>query len=95
MIPVCLNHDQSVRYFIKYSDFYFDTMFDEQGNLKWISKQYYKRTKDSPIGYRLVTERRESADFTLIRDMKIDQIEGVDVINFKTGELVTHMPLVN
>ena len=55
-IAVCLNHDQSIRYCIKYSDFYNDTMFDDNGNLKWIYKQYYKQTKKSPTGYKLVKE---------------------------------------
>ena len=31
----------------------------DEGNLKWIKKQYYKRSRKSPIGYELVTERRE------------------------------------
>ena len=56
IIAVCLNHDQSIRYYIKYSNFYNDTMFDENGNLKWIYKQYYKRTRKSPTGYKLVKE---------------------------------------
>lgn len=56
MIPVCLNHDQSVRYYIAYSDFYYNTMFDSQGNLKWVYKKYYRRTRNSEIGYRLMTE---------------------------------------
>lgn len=60
LIAVCLNHDQSIRYNIKYSDFYNDTMFDENGNLKWIYKQYYKRTRESPTGYKLVREYREA-----------------------------------
>jgi hypothetical protein len=55
-IAVCLNHDQSIRYNIKYSDFYNNTMFDENGNLKWIYKRYYKQTRKSPTGYKLVKE---------------------------------------
>ena len=31
-------------------------MFDENGNLKWIYKQYYKQTRKSPTGYKLVKE---------------------------------------
>lgn len=59
-ISVCLNHDQSVRYDILYSDFVNDTMFDQNG-LKWIYKQYYKQTRSSPFGYKLVTEYNERA----------------------------------
>ena len=31
-------------------------MFDDNGNLKWIYKQYYKQTRKSPTGYKLVKE---------------------------------------
>lgn len=42
--------------YILHKDFYNNTMFDDNGNLKWIYKQYYKQTRKNPIGYKLVKE---------------------------------------
>lgn len=57
-VQVCKTGDQSARYFIRFRDFYDDTMFDENG-LKWTYKQYYKRSRESPTGYELIKEFRE------------------------------------
>lgn len=55
-VGLCLDKDQSVRYYVDANDFYYETFLNEDGSLKWIEKKYYKRDKKSPIGYKLVTE---------------------------------------
>ena len=55
-IGLCIDKDQSVRYYVKQEDFFNNTFKNEDGSLKWLFKKYYKRSKKSPIGYELVTE---------------------------------------
>lgn len=59
-IGLCIDKDQSIRYKVKREDFVNGTFIDEDGNLKWVEKMYYKRTEDSPIGYHLVHEYRNN-----------------------------------
>lgn len=54
-----LDDDRSVRYAVRREDFSDGTFLDDQGNLKWIEKEYYKQSRKSPIGYILVHERNE------------------------------------
>lgn len=56
-ISFFINGDTSVSYQVKLLDFVYNTMFDDHGGLKAISKQFYKRDKTSPVGYRLITEK--------------------------------------
>lgn len=55
---LCLDRDQSVRYHVLTRDFQNNTFLDEQGNLKWVEKLYYKQSRSSPIGYVLCREFR-------------------------------------
>ena len=55
-VGLCIDKDQSVRYFVKAEDFYYGTFLNEDGSLKWIKKMYYKQSRKSPIGYKLITE---------------------------------------
>lgn len=57
----CLDNDFSVRYGVLTKDFVDGTMFDDNGDLKWVEKVYYKRSKSSPIGYELVHEVRKKS----------------------------------
>lgn len=52
-----INEDTSVSYQVLLNDFLYNTMFDSDGNLKAVTKRYYKRSKKSPIGYELITEK--------------------------------------
>ena len=58
-VDLCLDKDQSIVYKVKAEDFFYNTFLDENGNLKWIEKMYYKRSRKSPIGYELIHEKRE------------------------------------
>ena len=53
-----LNDDTSVRYYVNTLDFIYNNIWDNDGNLDWKYKSYYKRCK-SPTGYELVTEYRK------------------------------------
>ena len=55
-ISLCIDKDQSVRYHINFKDFFYNTFKNKDGSLKWIYKMYYKRSKESAIGYKLVKE---------------------------------------
>ena len=59
MISLVLDDDFSVWYKVLKEDFITGNFLDDAGNLKWVEKMYYKRTKKSPIGYELVHETRE------------------------------------
>ena len=58
-IPLVLDGDFSVRYKVLKSDFITGNFLDDSGNLKWVEKEYYKRSKSSPIGYKLIHEYRK------------------------------------
>lgn len=58
LVAFCINHDQSVRYYIKYLYFNNDIMWNGD-KLRWVYRQYYKHTKDSPFGYKLIKEINE------------------------------------
>lgn len=60
-IALCLDGDTSIRYYVDGMDFFYGR-FVENGELKWIKKQYYKRSKESTIGYKLITERNLKKD---------------------------------
>ena len=55
-IGLCIDGDQSVRYYVRREDFHNNTFLNADGSLKWVKKQYYKKSRKSPIGYELVTE---------------------------------------
>ncbi len=55
-VGLCIDGDQSVRYHVSWTDFINNTFVDNDGNLKWVYKLYYRKTRKSPIGYKLVTE---------------------------------------
>lgn len=59
VVWLTLDDDTSIRYGVPAKDFYEGTFMNNDGSLKWIKKQYYKRSRKSPIGYELVTEDRE------------------------------------
>lgn len=55
-ISIIIDGDKSVRYCIKAEDYFFNTFLDENGNLKWTKKMYYKQSRKSPTGYELIRE---------------------------------------
>ena len=55
-VALCIDKDQSVRYHVYAKDFYYNTFRNEDGSLKWIYKEYYKQSRKSPMGYKLVRE---------------------------------------
>jgi hypothetical protein len=55
-VSLCIDGDQSIRYHVSWTDFVNNTFVDNDGNLKWVYKLYYRKTRKSPIGYKLVTE---------------------------------------
>lgn len=55
-VGLCLDKDQSIRYYVNADDFYNNTFKESDGSLKWVKKEYYKQSRKSPIGYVLVTE---------------------------------------
>ena len=59
-IWLILDDDRSVRYAVSRKDFVEGSFLDEEGNLKWIEKEYYKMSRSSPTGYILVHERNEN-----------------------------------
>ena len=61
-IGLCLDGNQEIIYYVKFSDFFYNTFLDSDGQLKWEFRKYYKKSRKSPIGYTLVTERREDVE---------------------------------
>ena len=61
IVWLTLDDDTSIRYGVPAKDFYEGTFMNDDGSLKWIKKQYYKRSRKSPIGYELVTEEAPMA----------------------------------
>ena len=57
-ISFILDDDTSIRYKVPRKDFVNGTFLDSEGNLKWVEKEYYKRSRKSPIGYVLIHERK-------------------------------------
>lgn len=55
-VSLCIDKNQSIRYHVYAEDFFNNTFKNEDGSLKWIYKEYYKRSKKSSIGYELVKE---------------------------------------
>ena len=53
-----LDDDKSVRYAVLKTDFVNNTFLNEDGSLKWVEKEYYKRSRQTPIGYLLIHERK-------------------------------------
>lgn len=45
-IPFTLNGDTSIRYYVRYLDFYNNTFLNPDGTLKWIYKIYYKKARN-------------------------------------------------
>ena len=55
-IGFCIDGNKDVRYYVNRKDYFNNDFLDENGNLKWVKKCYYKKSRKSPIGYRLITE---------------------------------------
>lgn len=55
-VALCLDKEQSIRYYVNAKDFYNNTFRDANGSLKWIKRCYYKQSRKSPTGYKLVWE---------------------------------------
>lgn len=53
-----LDDDKSVRYAILKTDFVNNTFLNEDGSLKWVEKEYYKQSRQTPLGYLLIHERK-------------------------------------
>lgn len=51
-----IDGNREVRFHVRRTDFVNGTFINSDGNLKWVKKQYYKRTRKSPTGYELITE---------------------------------------
>lgn len=51
--------DTSIRYRVRWEDFANNDFLDENGDLKWVTKEYYRISRKSPIRYELIKERRE------------------------------------
>lgn len=62
LIYFTLNGDTSIRYGVDRKDFNEGTMYDENGNLKWIERMYYKQSRSSPTGYKLIREKRKGGE---------------------------------
>ena len=56
VVRLCIDHNWDVRYEVKAIDFFDNNFIDENWNLKWIRKGYYKQSRKSPIGYVYVWE---------------------------------------
>lgn len=61
IIPLCLDGDFTVCFQVPYILFAYNRHIDKDGNLRWVHKMFYKRTRKSPIGYELITEHSERA----------------------------------
>lgn len=57
---VCLVLDNNfdILYRVRWEDWINNTFLDDNGELKWIKKSYYKRTREG-LGFKLVHEYRE------------------------------------
>lgn len=60
LVWLTINDDTSVRYGVWAEDFVNNTFLDEKGELKWVQKKYYKKSRTSPTGYILTTEWRDN-----------------------------------
>ena len=58
-VGLILNNDTSIRYYVKAEDFYRGSFLNDVGSLKWEYREYYRRSRSSPIGYRLEREKYE------------------------------------
>lgn len=58
-IPLCIDKDWSIRYYVKKKDFYNNTFLDADNNPKWVFKKYYKQSRKSVTGYKLITEYKD------------------------------------
>ena len=58
-ITICIDDDFSVRYYIRRKDFHYNTFVNADGTLKWIKRCYYKQSRKSTIGYKLIWEFNE------------------------------------
>ena len=56
LLGLVLDDNFDVDYYVKTKDFVNNTFLNPDGTLKWVKKMYYKRSKESPFGYRLVNE---------------------------------------
>lgn len=55
-VGFCLDDNKSCRYYVPYSLFAYNRHIDEKGNLRWSYRLYYKRTRKSGTGYKLIRE---------------------------------------
>ena len=56
LMGIIINGNRDIRYMVRVKDYFYNTLFDENGELKWVKKMYYKKSKSSPIGYELIRE---------------------------------------
>lgn len=56
-----LDGNEDVTYYCRWKDYYNNDLWDEDGNLKWISKIYYRQSRTSPTGYSMKIEFPDGA----------------------------------
>lgn len=76
-VPIIVNGDASIRYYVYYKDYAYNNHIDKDGNLMWVKRCYLKRVKESsenPVGYKMILEyNNEVSDI-----MTIDRIVQLD-----------------
>lgn len=55
-----LDNNKDIRYGVSAYDWFYGNIFDADGNLNWREKQYYKQSKGTPYGYKLIKEKRRT-----------------------------------
>lgn len=58
-VSLCINGDTKIRYYVRKKDYFYNDFIDADGNLKWVKRCYYKKSRKSPIGYNLICEYKE------------------------------------
>lgn len=58
-VHLCLNHEWDVRYEVLKKDFVDGSFIAENGDLKWIRKKYYKKSRKNSIGYVYLNEYQD------------------------------------
>lgn len=71
IVWLVLDGNTGVRYGVRAEDFFEGTFKNEDGSIKWVRKQYYKRSRKSPIGYELVMEEKEDGNERVLRNMQV------------------------
>ena len=58
-VSLTIGDDTLVRYYVKRKDYFDGNFINPDGSLKWVKRCFYRRSKSSPIGYKLVWEYNE------------------------------------